>query len=541
MKAIVFLIVVCLLKVSTATSQSEVYVTCADSNLFLVDVSNCNSQLLCTTDRQFYDIAVNPIDGNLYGVDNDGYLSIIDTTNCSLIPVGNTMNDMVALTFSEMGILYGMRWGTDHLFQINPNNGTTVSLGSTGTGLAPKGDLTFYDGFLYYSGSDPPLVDNSLIRIDLNNISNSTVVGVMIISAYGLATLDCESSIYASTNTNIRKLDLNNLTQFNTACSAPVSSTINGFAQKNVTLYDGEFTLGNDTTVCSIDSIVVGTFVPNGTYTWSDGSNSSQLEINQDGLYWVEVTAGNCFFSDSISVAFSENPAYPFAIMDTVLCPGEILHLNAANSDADFLWQDGSMDSTYTIGVAGSYWVDVSSDGCTIRDSVQVDYTAFNQSALIEDTALCDGETIVLNAYSPGAYYFWQDGSADSVFYVDNEGLFWVEVALDNCYWRDSVQINGVNCEFSLDLPNVFTPNGDFINDVFTPTHLNGVKNMETQIVNRWGNVMYSTDDITINWDGKNQQGEMASEGVYYYVIRYESENSEFGTRHGYFHLALEE
>ena len=69
-------------------------------------------------------------------------------------------------------------------------------------------------------------------------------------------------------------------------------------------------------------------------------------------------------------------------------------------------------------------------------------------------------------------------------------------------------------------LPNVFTPNGDNINDVFTAKNPNGfVKKVDMKIYNRWGQLIYHTTDALINWDGRVLDTKtMVSPGVYYYI-----------------------
>ncbi len=74
------------------------------------------------------------------------------------------------------------------------------------------------------------------------------------------------------------------------------------------------------------------------------------------------------------------------------------------------------------------------------------------------------------------------------------------------------------NCNY-YDLPNVFTPNGDGINDLFKPYPYKYVDKINMTIYNRWGNVVFKTEDPDINWDGKDfQTGKPVSDGVYYYV-----------------------
>jgi gliding motility-associated-like protein len=82
----------------------------------------------------------------------------------------------------------------------------------------------------------------------------------------------------------------------------------------------------------------------------------------------------------------------------------------------------------------------------------------------------------------------------------------------------DSVCVD--NCPV-YELPNVFTPNGDGINELMKPVRSRYVKKVEMTVRNRWGQVVFETEDPELNWDGTNQNnGEPVSEGVYYYICR---------------------
>ncbi|NIK72537.1 gliding motility-associated-like protein [Thermonema lapsum] len=107
-----------------------------------------------------------------------------------------------------------------------------------------------------------------------------------------------------------------------------------------------------------------------------------------------------------------------------------------------------------------------------------------------------------------------------------NESAFSNEVCVDNC--------------IQFKLPNVFTPNGDGFNDVFTPLEpLLFVESIEFEVVNRWGKrVFYSASDPAINWngrynpDGNSSGGSELPSGVYYYIakvrfLRVDPKNSE--------------
>ncbi len=69
------------------------------------------------------------------------------------------------------------------------------------------------------------------------------------------------------------------------------------------------------------------------------------------------------------------------------------------------------------------------------------------------------------------------------------------------------------------ELPNIFTPNGDHINDQFTPFPYDFVDRINIKIFNRWGNIVFTTQNPDINWDGRDiTTKQECSDGVYFYV-----------------------
>lgn len=92
-----------------------------------------------------------------------------------------------------------------------------------------------------------------------------------------------------------------------------------------------------------------------------------------------------------------------------------------------------------------------------------------------------------------------------AIDHYDNESESTAKVCLDNCtYYK---------------LPNVFTPNNDSQNDIYKPGPYKFVQKVDMKIYNRWGNLVFQTEDPDINWDGKYMENNKdLSVGVYYYV-----------------------
>ena len=95
-------------------------------------------------------------------------------------------------------------------------------------------------------------------------------------------------------------------------------------------------------------------------------------------------------------------------------------------------------------------------------------------------------------------------------------------------------------------LPNVFTPNGDGANDLFTPIlPYRFIDHVEMQIFNRWGNQVFETTDPDLNWNGTDMKsGKALNDGVYYYTcavqeLRVDGVQPRSEVLKGYIHLII--
>jgi gliding motility-associated-like protein len=70
------------------------------------------------------------------------------------------------------------------------------------------------------------------------------------------------------------------------------------------------------------------------------------------------------------------------------------------------------------------------------------------------------------------------------------------------------------------ELPNSFTPNGDGKNDFFMPRTNTGVLKVKFEVFNRWGQLLFQTEDPVLNWNGKDLSQKEIADGVYYYVCK---------------------
>jgi uncharacterized protein (TIGR02145 family) len=93
---------------------------------------------------------------------------------------------------------------------------------------------------------------------------------------------------------------------------------------------------------------------------------------------------------------------------DQSLCPGNTVTLNAGPGNSSYLWSTGATTQTIIVNAAGTYWAEVTKNGCTARDTVVVFLYTVNPVNLGADTTVCQGVTRTFDAGPcPGCTYQW--------------------------------------------------------------------------------------------------------------------------------------
>lgn len=129
--------------------------------------------------------------------------------------------------------------------------------------------------------------------------------------------------------------------------------------------------LGPDTNLCSGDTLWL-TPSTSGTNTWSNGASTASLSVTSGGLYWVEVDAGACQGSDTISIAGLPSPVVELG-SDTAFCAGDTLFLDAGSDGDVYAWSNGGAGQMEAVWGSGEYAVWVSNiQGCTASDTISI-------------------------------------------------------------------------------------------------------------------------------------------------------------------------
>jgi len=135
--------------------------------------------------------------------------------------------------------------------------------------------------------------------------------------------------------------------------------------------------LGQDTSLCTGDTILLQVQEPGTIYRWQDGSTASQYPISRPGRYFVTATRDICTWSDTLLV--SEKKIQVSLGDNLRLCLGETSELiPVASAGVNYTWQNGSADPTFLVREPGIYWVAVSVASCSAADTVNVQYEECN-------------------------------------------------------------------------------------------------------------------------------------------------------------------
>lgn len=261
--------------------------------------------------------------------------------------------------------------------------------------------------------------------------------------------------------------------------------------------------------------------------------------ISQGFVYVQGIDSNNCITnSDSVyvqtidlNVALNDNM--------NLNCEGDEVTLGSSEYGNSFEWltpngyeSDSVISIFVNTGSEGWYHISVSdSFGCVYGDSVFVDNNPLPSISLPDDTILCMRSYLGGSFFIDSFSYFWSGyGLMDSIV-ITQDGVYYLTVEDPHgCIYKDSVTVDVVNCDDQL--PNVFTPNNDGINDFFVIDEAPLYPNNTLIIVNRWGNIVYQEDGYNNTFDGTG-----LADGTYFYTFHRQGSNNPNDTFEG--HLTI--
>jgi gliding motility-associated-like protein len=285
-----------------------------------------------------------------------------------------------------------------------------------------------------------------------------------------------------------------------------------------------------------------------GIYVWYDknmnkiytGSPYTPTFTTTDTLYVTE-TVNNCTSNmDTVIVVINPLPTGNAGPDKHILCSSPTVTLDGTGSTGNpfvYTWEpaagvvSGGTTLTPSVKDAGTYTLTVKNSvtGCSVKDAVVVikdpiPAASFTANPMKGEAPL----TVNFTNTSTGADVFlwdFDDKNTSSVkdptnVFVD-AGDYHVKLTVSDkgaCPSSMYVDIH-VHEKLVYILPNVFTPNGDGKNDIYTITST-GIEGLQGEIYDRWGLKLFTWNQKNDGWDGRSPSGGMVPDGVYFYIIK---------------------
>ncbi len=445
----------------------------------------------------------------------------------------------------------------------SPSGGTYSGNGISGNQFAIPGDSAFYTATYTYSNA------NGCENLDIFRVH----VYPQPVFTYTIPDTICEGTpadffLYSQSNDSlVYSLEVNGITQL-TGILTPNGSSHHQLTPSTTTNYllrvytlnnceeDTSFTirviplpplnLGNDTLICENDFAPFELNASNqyDYYLWNDLSTDSTMNVNQAGSYFVTVgSLLGCETSDTLTVIIPDDPNIQISFSDTI-CKGddaELVVSSIANSQLvtmDII-QNGvvirRVDNIQPNGVSNYYLNPTVTTEyhlqfymhpqCVFDTTITIFVHVLPSLNLGNDTIICEPDFIPfeLDASSDYDHFLWHDNSTNQTLTVTGEGDYSVVVSNDfGCELRDEMNVHILlpPCYCEIYAYNVFTPNGDQINDFFVIETSEDIYFYELDIYDRWGKRVFHTDDKKEFWDGMIL-GAQATDGVYFYTVLY--------------------
>ena len=308
---------------------------------------------------------------------------------------------------------------------------------------------------------------------------------------------------------------------------------------------------GNDITICAGETIILSGSGAN-SYTWSNGIQNGVPFTPPSGTttYTVTGEVNGCISTDQVTVTVGSDLPINFTADETDGCsftPITFENLTPGTS-SQCIWDmgDGTVlngcdEVTHTYSQTGCFSVTltvISDEGCS-SNLTQNDYVCIKSGPIADFIAnpmvvTVTDPSVVFNNESLGAVsYEWDFGDDSQISFQENpthtfpsdpdEFYEVVLYATNELGCTDStVRIIEVQEDLIFWVPNAFTPDGDDFNEIFQPIFTSGFdpQNFNMLIFNRWGEVLFESNNAAVGWDG-TYGGKVVQDGVYVWKIQF--------------------
>lgn len=378
-----------------------------------------------------------------------------------------------------------------------------------------------YDGFAFdhiYIGEAPAIVSDF----------NYTCRGNRIVDFEDASTLCPESFLWNFDDPVSGALNTSTSENASHTFSAPGTYTVtfttsgtgnnSSIITKDITVLDADIKIISPL-YCNGDMNAIAVVTATGgkgnySYEWSTNPVQKKNTATNlsAGTYTVQIDETNtCSITENITIT------EPTALQATVQTQNAICDANNGTATViasggsipyKYLWNNVSANTATVSNLSpGNYSVLITdSNACSLlKNNIIVASMNPLKIFLGNDTTICPGNHLILQ---PGNYssYLWQDNSTTSTYTVTRGDIYWVRVSdTFGCVASDTIDVKE-DCG-EIYFASAFTPNGDGKNDYFGPLgNLSAITNYHLTIYDRWGQLVFQSNDPFNKWDGKSKK-----------------------------------
>ena len=246
-----------------------------------------------------------------------------------------------------------------------------------------------------------------------------------------------------STGETTQAISVNSSEVYDVEVTDAVTGCINYDTLKVSIASGANINLGTDTTICTGDTLFLD--AGNGiAWNWSSLQTSQTIEVSTANTYRVDVTyASGCVFSDTIDVLLDALPTIELG-KDTAICAETSITLDAgAATSWSWNWIPTATSQTIQVRTAGDYSVEITdSNGCKGRDTISITSMPLPVVNLGNDTAICAGDSIILNAGN-GTGWTWNVSGNSQTLVVKTSNTYRVTtIDANSCEKSDTIVID---------------------------------------------------------------------------------------------------
>jgi gliding motility-associated-like protein len=410
--------------------------------------------------------------------------------------------------------------GAKYTCTMTSATGCTVSLQSTISKYILKTDFSSY------------MIDCKSNKVQLTNSSTTTHGSLLYKWNFGDGTSTEKNPRYTFTTSGMHQVTLS-LTNPPSTCVDTLTKMVESFSPPLIGI-------SGYSTYCPNLSVFLKAYGAY-EYTWSSGSKVDSIEVSAPGgQYWLVGHSSTGCISDTSYRKVSEEPDWKFLTDgDTTLCKGAKSLLTTSGA-VHYLWSTGDTTNSITVTTAGIYTgTGENLRGCKKSRTYNVveypiplvDFTLSVSSVNSKHNGLTGNIPAQADVQ-----YVWNMGDGTTEMGSDIQHTY----AITNAVLGYIVVLTATSKYSCLDsayktvdvvpfIPNVFSPNGDGINDVF-------MSNIELQVFDRSGTILYKGSR---GWNGRHK-GRIVDPDTYFYVIHYTDMHQHVQIKKGYVTLVSE-